>query len=174
MVAGMQHSTVSQQARRHIQTVQLPPRQTTGIPRPVPACGNAPHHSVQTDMPAHLHGAVTRKESAYQPTHPNSAIATNASPGISHAARRRHLLHPKNTPGCPARRRHSAAWGQVPCRPSRSDFTPEARTCLRLIDSCITQLKAQGPSRTYNESKEEEEETSESIPPPSPPPRWPP
>ena len=27
-----------------------------------------------------------------------------------------------------------------------------------LIDSCITELKAQGPSRTYNESKEEEEE----------------
>ena len=30
--------------------------------------------------------------------------------------------------------------------------------CLRLIDSCITQLKAQGPSRTCNESKEEEGE----------------
>ena len=29
-------------------------------------------------------------------------------------------------------------------------------SCLRLIDSCITQLKAQGPSRTCNESKEEE------------------
>ena len=29
---------------------------------------------------------------------------------------------------------------------------------LRLIDSCITQLKAQGPSRTCNESKEEDEE----------------
>ena len=29
---------------------------------------------------------------------------------------------------------------------------------LRLIGSCITQLKAQGPSRTCNESKEEEEE----------------
>ena len=28
---------------------------------------------------------------------------------------------------------------------------------LRLIDSCITQLKAQRPSRTCNESKEEEE-----------------
>ena len=27
---------------------------------------------------------------------------------------------------------------------------------LRLTDSCITQLKAQGPSRTGNESKEEE------------------
>jgi len=26
---------------------------------------------------------------------------------------------------------------------------------LRLIDSCITQVKAQGPSRTCNESKEE-------------------
>ena len=29
---------------------------------------------------------------------------------------------------------------------------------LRRIDSCITQLKAQGPSRICNESKEEEEE----------------
>ena len=28
---------------------------------------------------------------------------------------------------------------------------------LRLIDSCITQLKAQGPARTCNESKEEED-----------------
>ena len=34
---------------------------------------------------------------------------------------------------------------------------------LRLIDSCITQLKAQGPSRTCNESKEEEECAGESV-----------
>jgi len=34
----------------------------------------------------------------------------------------------------------------------------EAGSYLRLIDSCITQLKAQGPSRTCNESKEEEVE----------------
>ena len=33
---------------------------------------------------------------------------------------------------------------------------------VRLIDSCITQLKAQGPSRTCNESKEEEEEEEDS------------
>ena len=38
---------------------------------------------------------------------------------------------------------------------------PEAGSYLRLIDSCITQLKAQGPSRTCNESKEEEEEEEE-------------
>jgi len=31
----------------------------------------------------------------------------------------------------------------------------EAGSFLRLIDSCITQLKSQGPSRTCNESKEE-------------------
>ena len=31
----------------------------------------------------------------------------------------------------------------------------EAGSYLRLIDSCITQLKARGPSRTCNESKEE-------------------
>ena len=34
---------------------------------------------------------------------------------------------------------------------------------LRLIDSCITQLKAQGPSRTCNESKKEEEEVGVSV-----------
>jgi len=33
----------------------------------------------------------------------------------------------------------------------------EAGSYLRLIVSCITQLKAQGPSRTCNESNEEEE-----------------
>ena len=33
----------------------------------------------------------------------------------------------------------------------------EAGSYLRLIDSCITQLQAQGPSGTCNESKEEEE-----------------
>ena len=34
----------------------------------------------------------------------------------------------------------------------------EAGSCWRLIDSCITLFKAQGPARTCNESKEEEEE----------------
>jgi len=33
----------------------------------------------------------------------------------------------------------------------------EAGSYLRLIDSCITQLKAEGPSGTCNESKEEED-----------------
>ena len=32
----------------------------------------------------------------------------------------------------------------------------EAGSYLRLVDSCITQLKAQGPSRVCNEIKEEE------------------
>ena len=34
----------------------------------------------------------------------------------------------------------------------------EVGSFLRLIDSCITHLKDQGPSRTCNESKEEEED----------------
>ena len=34
----------------------------------------------------------------------------------------------------------------------------EAGSYSRLIDSCITQLKAQGPSRTCNESKDERKE----------------
>ena len=37
----------------------------------------------------------------------------------------------------------------------------EAGSYLRLIDSCITQLKAQGPSRTCNESYQEEEGVSD-------------
>jgi len=44
---------------------------------------------------------------------------------------------------------------------SRGDEDLRAQVCpstLRLLDSCITQLKAQGPSSTCNESKEEEEE----------------
>ena len=42
----------------------------------------------------------------------------------------------------------------------------EAGLYLRFIDTCITQLQAEGPSRTCNESKEEEEEMhpSESDP----------
>ena len=39
----------------------------------------------------------------------------------------------------------------------------EAGSYLRRIDSCITQLKAQGPSRTCNESKEEEEEDTTDL-----------
>ena len=58
----------------------------------------------------------------------------------------------------------------------------EAGSYLRRIDSCIIQLKAQGPSRTCNESKEEEEEPPhhavQRCPPsnrkPSPPNPYPP
>ena len=42
----------------------------------------------------------------------------------------------------------------------------EAGSYLRLIDSCITQLKVQGPSGTCNESKEKEEEEEEAGPKP--------
>ena len=34
----------------------------------------------------------------------------------------------------------------------------EARAYVRPVDSCITQLKAEGPSRTIHESREEGEE----------------
>ena len=40
----------------------------------------------------------------------------------------------------------------------------EAVSYLRLIDSCITQLKAQGPSRTCNECKEEEKRRFGGVP----------
>ena len=54
-------------------------------------------------------------------------------------------------------------WEGVSRWPTNDYFTEmccgtEAGAYLRLIDSCITQLKAQGPSRTCNESKEEEKE----------------
>ena len=51
-----------------------------------------------------------------------------------------------------------------PARWNRCVVVTEAGSYLRLIDFFITQLKAQGPSRTCNESKEEEEEEA----------RWPP
>ena len=41
---------------------------------------------------------------------------------------------------------------------NRGVVVTEAGSYLRLIDPCITQLEAQGPSRTFNESKEEEAE----------------
>jgi len=41
----------------------------------------------------------------------------------------------------------------------RTSVPEEFDLYLRLIDSCITQLKAQGPSRTCNESKKEEEDS---------------
>jgi len=44
----------------------------------------------------------------------------------------------------------------VPLHAVRPVVVSEAGSYLRLIDSCITQLKAQGPSRTCNGSKEEE------------------
>ena len=41
----------------------------------------------------------------------------------------------------------------------------EAGSYLRLIDFCITQLKAQGPSRTCNESTEEGESLTGGVEP---------
>ena len=41
--------------------------------------------------------------------------------------------------------------------PTRRAGCPASKY-LRLIDSCITQLKAQGPSRTCDESKEKKKE----------------
>ena len=43
-------------------------------------------------------------------------------------------------------------------------FFTETGSYFRLIDSCITRLKAQGPFRTCNESKEEEEEGPWNVP----------
>ena len=40
----------------------------------------------------------------------------------------------------------------------------EAGSYLRRIDACITQLQAQGPARTCNESREEEVVCSSALP----------
>ena len=53
---------------------------------------------------------------------------------------------------------HGAPAPAIPVAPPPAPATVTWSTTgsyLRLIDSCITQLKAQGPSRTCNESKEE-------------------
>ena len=46
---------------------------------------------------------------------------------------------------------------------NRGVVVTEAGSYSRLIDSLITQLKAQGPSSTCNESKEEEEKDGSPI-----------
>ena len=56
-------------------------------------------------------------------------------------------------------RRHevgNACWGQVLVLHLPGEDLVCWGVFLRLIDSCITQLKTQGPSRTCNESKEKE------------------
>jgi len=52
------------------------------------------------------------------------------------------------------------AFAAAPAAGHEPDMTKATKVIpsagLRLIDSCITQLKAQGPTRTCNESREEE------------------
>jgi len=62
-----------------------------------------------------------------------------------------------------------APWNTDKYPPGHPPFTEmcsgsEAGSYLRLIDGYITQLKAQGPCRTCNESKEEEEEGHPPVP----------
>jgi len=52
---------------------------------------------------------------------------------------------------------YNAAWREVSARQLTGGCGTEAGSYLRLTDFCITHLKARGPSRTCNESKEEEE-----------------
>jgi len=55
------------------------------------------------------------------------------------------------------KRRKKQAATTVRTSVNRGVVVTDAGSYLRLIDSCITQRKAQGPSMTFNESKEEEE-----------------
>ena len=52
-----------------------------------------------------------------------------------------------------------------PTPPGTPVFKCSSLIYLRLIYSCITQLKSQGPSRTCTESKEEEEEQAHTMSP---------
>ena len=64
-----------------------------------------------------------------------------------------------------------SAWASGPSGAQNNHFTEmycgtEAVSYLRLTDSCTTQLKAEGPSRTCNESKEEKKKFDTSHPEP--------
>ena len=98
-------------------------------------------------------GAHTLRQSKSPSIHPK-AIRQSKSPSIHPKAVRLFTL-----------RQSAASARQTPpssassLRSAALHSGSEAGSFLRLIDSCITQLKAQGPSRTCNESKEEEKTT---------------
>ena len=74
-----------------------------------------------------------------------------------------HTLHLKSSTSNPPKVLHHGGAGvtaaaTLAATPQVMCCGTEAGTYLRLIDSCITQLKAQGPSRTINESQKQEEE----------------
>ena len=98
---------------------------------------------------------------SYQPR--SSASFPQREKGNIHG--REHKPWTGHTHRCPTRPQPPQA-PQLPSRlprlllptPARHPCSHlEAGSYLRLIDFCITQLTAQGPSRTCNESKEEEE-----------------
>ena len=61
----------------------------------------------------------------------------------------------RDTTGYEPNRRETTGYGSFALHaPIQSTHTCKAGSYLSLIDSCITQLKAQGPPRTCNESKE--------------------
>ena len=69
------------------------------------------------------------------------------------------LFTPQRSRTLPCTAQSTSCWSCSPPSLLASPRSPgnEAGSYLRLIDSCITQHKAQGPSRTCHESKEEEE-----------------
>ena len=83
--------------------------------------------------------------------------------GESRAPRSSTIVSVSSSNQEPASSHGCASWTSIRRQFKNNHFTEmcsgsEAGSYLRLLDSFISQLKAQGPSRTCNESKEEEEE----------------
>ena len=81
-------------------------------------------------------------------------MCANSDPPLHHDSPRHHGVH------APLTHTHvfgSQAVGILGVCEQRLSSVSEAGSYLRLIDACITQHKARGPSRTCNESTEEED-----------------
>ena len=106
----------------------------------------------------------------------NGGKAEAVRQGINHVMKVRHLLPCVRAVGssrCSPRDAHQSQLAWYQSRAMGGEFKnnhftemccgTEAGSYLRHIDSCITQLKAQGPSRTCNESKEEDPTQEHSL-----------
>ena len=89
------------------------------------------------------------------PLHPYTTTTTPCIPSLYHPGP--DTLHPRPSPTRPYTLLVlSASLSRSVCTLHPGTLKPQPST-LRRMDSCITQLKAQGPSRTCTESKEEED-----------------
>jgi len=95
-----------------------------------------------------------------------SPCAQKLQTQTKHGSRKRKPVHDRHNPVFHLGGSHRSLCPWFPGRRSRSagwaacNDAVRAGSYLRLIDSCITHLKARGPSRTCNEREEEEDEGS--------------